>query len=205
MFGSKRTKVTPSELALALLFPVWQKSYDTDAEEVEMILRHTERDEAAVQAEIFCLDYWATALGLAMGLEDRKKGAEVLTAYHFIQQLMSDSLPAHSDQSKLEAIKKWLAGQISGFKQAYPDSWRAVERTKKYVPQYSVLAKRHNEYQETIALCGADAQKGFQEVCARFATNVGAPRNPVVSATALIMLGSTVKMVRDVMPSYQVV
>jgi hypothetical protein len=205
MFGPKRTKATPSELALALLFPVWQRSNEVDVEEVEMILRHTERDEATVQAELFCLDYWSTALGVAMGMEDRKKSAEVLAGYHFVQQLMSDSLPAHSDQVKLEAIKKWLAGQISGFRRAYPDSWRAIERTKKYVPQYSVLAKRHNEYQETMALCGADAQKGFQEVCARFATNVGAPKNPIVSATALLMLVSTVKMVRDVLPSYRVV
>lgn len=204
LFGPKRVKATPAELATALLFPVWQRSGAVDLEEVEMIARNTNSSEASIQEELFCLDYWATAVGVAAAMDGRY-AADVIAAYHLVQQLMTDSLPASPDARKLAAIKSWFAAQVEGFKRSYPDAWQAIEHTRQYVPEYSVVAKKHDEYQQVASASGSDLQSALHRVCDRFAVNVGSPKNPIVAATAFTMVVFTMKMVRDVVPKYQVI
>ncbi len=196
------------ELAVAILFSVWSRDYQEpseDAKVVTVIRQHAACDEEAVLREFFCLVYWTTCLGFANGLENERALNGLVSNFHFFQQLMTGSIPPNVSSSQVESGKRFLLVQESGYMQWKPAAWAVMDRAKSYVPNFSLLGQRFDEYQEVLAESGADLQQGAKEVSRRFAGHVGSPKNPVVDLAVMTEIALTAKMIRDLMPKYRLV
>jgi hypothetical protein len=206
MFGFlKRNKsahpgVILCQEAIALLLAIWRDDiFDSTprSEYLASVFSETRRDEKSVLGELFCLRYFAGRFGVALGIRDLEKSRAIADRMEVLQQAMTSEIPPGKAEASAERTNRFIVGQLRDFRRSDPARSDSVERTRAYVPAYSQLHARFDEYNKLMVEALPDAQKGLEAVAARFCTLVDNPRSKPVHAGAFFYLSAWMNTLRD--------
>lgn len=200
MFGFLKRKKDPpspaaelSEDAVSDLLAIWRDdlvNVTAAADWVTPTLADAPCGEQMVFGELFCLRYFAGRFGVVTGLSDLDQRKSVANAIEALQRAMTDETSPSLPPATGRIARRLIDEHLAECRRDDPRRADAIERTRSYVPAYSVVQTRLDEYNRILVGTVPDAQRGLDEVAARFCARVGVPFSNEAHAGAFLYLST---------------
>lgn len=197
-------------VAISVLYFLWRDDILVESGEKPgvarlLVLDHYPSGKDSICAELFCLRYIAGKMGVAMGMTDMVKRKDICNHLEALQLSMTGQ-PVNSSpaiDATLVALRRSFLEHITNVRSSDIKWAEGVERTRSYLPRFSLLKERVARADLILIRYAPDLQRAFQEIATDFCDYTNAPNREQVQLGATVYLSQWMNMVKDFMPMYR--